>query len=109
MTYNELKSRLQEVETALNRAQGLGALAGQQLQQREQQLAPQAALAQYQANINPMAFGLPTTVRQTQTNPNRLGMAAGGAMSGYAMGNMFGMGPQGAAIGAGFGLLGGLL
>ena len=77
--------------------------------QREQQLAPQAALSQYQQNVNPIAFGLPTTVTQTNTNPNRLGMAAGGAMTGYAMGNMFGLGPQGAALGAGFGLLGGLL
>jgi len=103
------RERARQLSTA-QRVPGLTAVGGALEDiQREQQLAPQAALSQYQANINPMAFGLPTTTTQRNTNPNRLGMAAGGAMSGYAMGNMFGMGPQGAAIGAGFGLLGGLL
>ena len=36
-------------------------------------------------------------------------MAAGGAMTGGALGSMFGNPLMGAAIGGGFGLLGGLL
>ena len=41
---------------------------------------------------------------------NPVTMAAGGAMTGGALGSMFGMNPMmGAAIGGGFGLLGGLL
>ena len=36
-------------------------------------------------------------------------MAAGGALTGAALGDMFGRPGMGAAIGGGFGLLGGLL
>ena len=85
--------------------------------QAQQQLAPQMALAQYQQNINPMAFGLPQRhVQQPAANP--IGMAAGGALTGaslgqalgpsFMMGGLSGAG-LGAALGGGFGLLGGLL
>ena len=79
--------------------------------QAERQLAPQAALSQYYNTVAPIAFGLP--VGQTQTpapRANPITSAAGGAMSGAALAPMLGAtGPMGAAIGAGFGLLGGLL
>ena len=79
--------------------------------QAARQLAPQAALQQYYGTVAPIAFGLP--IGQTQVNapkPNPVTQAAGGAMSGAALGSMFGMSPgMGAAIGGGFGLLGGLL
>ena len=78
--------------------------------QAQQQLAPQMALQQYYNTVAPIGFGLPVQ-QGTGTKPdkNAFGMAAGGAMSGAAMGNMFGMPGMGAAIGGGFGLLGGLL
>jgi len=86
--------------------------------QRQQQMAPMAALQQYYNVAAPIAFGLPTQ-QQTTTAPqaNPLTMAAGGAMSGAALGSAFpalsiggmGAGATGAALGAGFGLLGGLL
>ena len=69
-----------------------------------------AALQQYNQMISPIAFGAPTTmVTSQQPRQNPLTMAAGGAMTGAAMGNMIGMGGMGAAIGGGLGLLGGLL
>ena len=80
--------------------------------QAERQLAPFAALQQYQQTVSPIAFGLPQTIgTQTQPRPNPVGMAAGGALTGAALGSQIGSigGPMGAAIGAGFGLLGGLL
>ena len=80
--------------------------------QAERQLAPFAALQQYQQTVSPIAFGLPQTIgTQTQPRANPVGMAAGGALSGAAIGSQIGAigGPMGAAIGAGFGLLGGLL
>ena len=104
------RERARQLSTA-QRVPGLTAVGGALEDiQRERQLAPQAALSQYQANINPMAFGLPQTVQQAP-RPNPLGMAAGGAMSGAAMGSMFpGIGTAtGAIIGGGMGLLGGLL
>jgi len=78
--------------------------------QAQQQLAPQMALQQYYNTVAPIGFGLPVQ-QGTGTKPdqNAFGMAAGGAMSGAAMGSMFGMPGMGAAIGGGFGLLGGLL
>ena len=78
--------------------------------QAQQQLAPQMALQQYYNTVAPIGFGLPVQ-QGTGTKPdqNAFSMAAGGAMSGAAMGNMFGMPGMGAAIGGGFGLLGGLL
>ena len=68
------------------------------------------ALEQYYNTVAPIGFGLPVQ-QGTGTKPdsNPFAMAAGGAMSGAAMGNMFGMPGMGAAIGGGFGLLGGLL
>jgi len=81
--------------------------------QRQQQMGPQAALAQYYNTIAPIAFGLPTQQQSTQLPaPNVLGTAAGGAMTGAAFGSMFpgAIGPgMGAMIGGGMGLLGGLL
>ena len=80
---------------------------------RQQQMGPQAALSQYYNTVAPIAFGLPTQQQTTQQpRPNMLGMAAGGAMSGAAMGSMFGGvggAGMGAMIGGGMGLLGGLL
>ena len=80
--------------------------------QRQQQMAPQQSLAQYYNTVAPIAYGLPTQqVTTQQPAPNAMGMAAGGAMSGAAMGSMFpGRGTgMGALIGGGMGLLGGLL
>ena len=78
--------------------------------QRQQQMAPMAALQQYYNVAAPIAFGLPresSSITPPRANP--VTMAAGGAMSGAALGSMFGMPGMGAAIGGGFGLLGGLL
>jgi len=80
--------------------------------QAERQLAPYAALQQYNQMISPIAFGAPSTIgSSTMPRANPIGMAAGGALSGAAVGSQIGSigGPMGAAIGAGFGLLGGLL
>ena len=78
--------------------------------QAQQQLAPQMALDQYAQNVLPIASGWATNVNNQQIPAqNPVTMAAGGAMSGAAMGSMFGMPGMGAAIGGGFGLLGGLL
>ena len=78
--------------------------------QAQQQLAPQMALQQYAGSVLPIASGWGTQAgSMTQPRPNMLGMAAGGAMSGAAMGSMFGMPGMGAMVGGGFGLLGGLL
>ena len=81
--------------------------------QAQQQLAPQMALDQYAQNILPIASGWGTNVgtgSQQMPAQNPVTMAAGGAMSGAALGPMLGMtGPMGAMIGGGFGLLGGLL
>ena len=78
---------------------------------RQQQLGPQDALAQYYNTIAPIAFGLPTQQQSTQLpGANPITMAAGGAMTGAALGPMIGAtGPMGALIGGGMGLLGGLL
>lgn len=79
--------------------------------QREQQMAPMQSLQQYYNLAAPIAFGLPTQ-QQTMTAPkaNPITMAAGGALTGASLAPMLGAtGPMGAALGAGFGLLGGLL
>ena len=77
---------------------------------RQQQTAPQAALAQYYNTIAPIAYGLPTQQQTTQAPPpNAMGMAGGGAMMGAAMGNMMVPGGTGAMYGAAMGGLGGLL
>ena len=71
------------------------------------------ALDQYAQNVLPIASGWGTNMATgTQTAPraNPISMAAGGAMSGAALGSMFPMGgAMGAMIGGGMGLLGGLL
>ena len=78
--------------------------------QRQQNMAPQNALAQYYNTVAPIAYGLPTRQETSQAPaPNAMGMAAGGAMSGAAMGNMFVPGGGGAMMGAAVGGLGGLL
>ena len=77
--------------------------------QRQQNMAPQQSLAQYYNTVAPIAFGLPTQQETTQAPaPNKLGMAAGGAMTGASMGYMMG-GSGGAMTGAAIGGLGGLL
>ena len=79
--------------------------------QAQQQLAPQMALDQYAQNVLPIASGWGTNVGQQQMpGQNPVTMAAGGAMSGAALGQMLGgHAGMGALIGGGFGLLGGLL
>ena len=105
------RERNRQLSTA-QRVPSLTAVGGQLEDiQAQQQLAPQMALQQYYNTVAPIGFGLPTQ-QGTSTRPdaNPVGMAAGGAMSGAALGNMFSMNPMmGAAIGGGFGLLGGLL
>ena len=77
--------------------------------QRQQQMAPQQSLAQYYNTVAPIAYGLPTQqVTTTAPEPNKLGMAAGGAMTGASIGSMMG-GPAGAMMGGAIGGLGGLL
>ena len=77
---------------------------------RQQQMGPQAALAQYYNTIAPIAYGLPTQQQTTQMPPpNVMGMAGGGAMMGAAMGNMMVPGGAGAMYGAAAGGLSGLL
>jgi hypothetical protein len=77
--------------------------------QRQQNMAPQQSLAQYYNTVAPIAFGLPTQQATTQAPaPNKLGMAAGGAMTGASMGYMMG-GAGGAMTGAAIGGIGGLL
>ena len=107
------RERGRQLSTA-QRVPSLTAVGGQLEDiQAQQQLGPQMALQQYYNTVAPIGFGLPTQ-QQSQTAPgaNPFTMAAGGAMSGAALGSMFpgairaGMG---AAIGGGFGLLGGLL
>ena len=57
--------------------------------QRQQNMAPQQSLAQYYNTVAPIAYGLPTQQQTSQApQANAMGMAAGGAMSGAAMGNM---------------------
>ena len=68
--------------------------------QRQANIAPFQSLQQYSSLVNPIATGFP--VQQSQTDPNRLTQATGGAM----LGNMIFPGIGGAIGGA---LLGGLL
>ena len=78
---------------------------------RQQQMGPQASLAQYYNTIAPIAYGLPTQQQTTQMPPpNVMGMAGGGAMMGASIGQMTGIGAgTGAMYGGLAGLLGGLL
>jgi len=105
------RERARQLQTA-QQVPSLTAVGGQLEDiQRERQLAPVQALQQYYNLAAPIAFGLPTQQQQiTQPRANPITSAAGGALSGAALGPMLGAtGPMGAAIGAGFGLLGGLL
>jgi len=71
--------------------------------QRQQNLAPFAALQQYGGMISPIAAGFPTQSGQVNTRANPLTTAMGGAL----IGSKFGI--PGAMWGGGLGLLGGLL
>jgi len=104
------RERGRQLSTA-QRVPSLTAVGGQLEDiQAQQQLGPQMALQQYYNTVAPIGFGMPISQQQTQApRGNTMGMAAGGAMSGAALGSMFGMPGMGAAIGGGFGLLGGLL
>ena len=105
------RERARQLQTA-QRVPSLTAVGGQLEDiSRQQQLGPQDALAQYYNTIAPIAFGLPTQQQSTQLpGANPITMAAGGAMTGAALGPMLGAtGPMGALIGGGMGLLGGLL
>ena len=79
--------------------------------QQEQNLAPYQNLQRYSNIINPVASGFPTQQGTQSFDSNPVGMAAGGAVTGAALGSMIGPGNtgMGAMIGGGFGLLGGLL
>ena len=86
------------------RAPGLTAV-GAQLEniQRQQNLAPFAALQQYGSIVSPIASGFPVQSGQVQSRANPLTTAAGGAILGAAIP---GIGPVLGGVG---GLLGGLL
>jgi len=110
--FQQLERERNRQLTTAQRVPSLTAVGGQLEDiQAQQQLAPQMALQQYYNTVAPIGFGLPVGQQQTQApRANPIGMAAGGAMSGAALGQMFNMNPMmGAAIGGGFGLLGGLL
>ena len=78
---------------------------GSQLEniQRQQNMAPFAALQQYGGMISPIASGFPVQSGQVNTQANPFTTAMGGAIMGSAIPNM------GPLIGGGIGLLGGLL
>ena len=84
---------------------------GQELRGLEQErvMAPFENLQRFQSVIGPVASGLPSRQATQTYEANPIGMAAGGALTGAALGDMFGRGGMGEAIGGGFGLLGGLL
>ena len=84
---------------------------GQELRGLEQErvMAPFENLQRFQSVIGPVASGLPSRQATQTYEANPIGMAAGGALTGAALGDMFGRAGMGAAIGGGFGLLGGLL
>jgi hypothetical protein len=84
---------------------------GQDLRGLEQErvMAPFENLQRFQSVIGPVASGLPSRQATQTYEANPIGMAAGGALTGAALGDMFGRPGMGAAIGGGFGLLGGLL
>ena len=111
--FQQLERERNRQLTTAQRVPSLTAVGGQLEDiQAQQQLAPQMALEQYAGNVLPIASGWGTNVgtgTQQMPKANPIGMAAGGAMSGAALGSMFGHAGMGAAIGGGFGLLGGLL
>ena len=109
-SYNAERDR--QLQTA-RAVPGLTAV-GEGLRSLEQERlnAPFQSLQNYAGVINPIAAGLPSSFQSVQqARPNAFTSAAGGAMTGAAFGNMFGSQytGMGAAIGGGFGLLGGLL
>jgi len=77
---------------------------GQQLEalQRQQNLAPFQSLQQYAGLVSPIASGFPVTSGQANTRANPLTTGLGGAVTASALG----FNPL---LGAGVGLLGGLL
>ncbi len=77
---------------------------GQQLEalQRQQNLAPFQSLQQYAGLVSPIASGFPVTSGQANTSANPLTTGLGGAVTASALG----FNPL---LGAGVGLLGGLL
>jgi len=77
--------------------------------QQEQNLAPYQNLQRFSNVITPVASGFPVQQGTQSFEKNPFGMAAGGALTGLAIGDQFGKAGMGAAIGGGFGLLGGLL
>lgn len=84
---------------------------GQELRglEQERQMAPFQSLQRYASVVSPIASGFPVQQGTQSFEANPIGMAAGGAITGAALGDMFGKAGMGAAIGGGFGLLGGLL
>ena len=105
--YNQERNR--QLQTA--RAVPSLTSVGQELRGLEQErvMAPFENLQRFQSVIGPVASGLPSRQASTNYNPNPIGMAAGGALTGAMLGDMFDRPGMGAAIGGGFGLLGGLL
>ena len=77
--------------------------------QQEQNLAPFQNLQRFSSVVTPIASGFPVQQGTQSFDSNPVGMAAGGALTGAAIGDMMGRSGLGAAIGGGFGLLGGLL
>ena len=106
-TYNQERNR--QLQTA--RAVPSLTSVGQELRGLEQErvMAPFENLQRFQSVIGPVASGLPSRQATQTYEANPIGMAAGGALTGAALGDMFGRAGMGAAIGGGFGLLGGLL
>ena len=77
--------------------------------QQEQNLAPFQNLQRFSSVVTPIASGFPVQQGTQSYDSNPVGMAAGGALAGAAIGVMMNRPGLGAAIGGGFGLLGGLL
>ena len=77
--------------------------------QQEQNLAPFQNLQRFSSVVTPIASGFPVQQGTQSFDSNPVGMAAGGALTGAAICDMMGRPGLGAAIGGGFGLLGGLL
>ena len=77
--------------------------------QQEQNLAPYQNLQRFANVVTPIASGFPVQQGTQSFESNPIGMAAGGALTGAAIGDMMNRPGLGAAIGGGFGLLGGLL
>ena len=77
--------------------------------QQEQNYGSISKLTKISNVVTPIASGFPVQQGTQSFEANPVGMAAGGALTGLAVGDMFGKAGMGAAIGGGFGLLGGLL